>query len=76
MASLQAAATLMQPTKFGSASRAPSVQSVSMRSTGRVSCSLQSDVRELAQKCGDAAKLAGFALATSALVVSVQNSIY
>ncbi|KAF3339773.1 oxygen evolving enhancer protein 1 [Carex littledalei] len=74
MASLQAAATLMQPTKLGSASRAPVVQSVSVRSAARVSCSLQSDVRELAQKCGDAAKLAGFALATSALVVSGANA--
>jgi photosystem II oxygen-evolving enhancer protein 1 len=37
----------------------------------RVTCSLQSDIREVANKCADAAKMAGFALATSALLVSV-----
>ncbi|KAL7101222.1 hypothetical protein ACP275_08G042500 [Erythranthe tilingii] len=77
--SLQAAATLMQPTKVGVSARSSlqlrSVQNVS-RSFGfepagsRLTCSLQSDLKDLAQKCTDAAKIAGFALATSALVAS------
>uniref|UniRef100_A0A0E0JJ99 33 kDa subunit of oxygen evolving system of photosystem II n=1 Tax=Oryza punctata TaxID=4537 RepID=A0A0E0JJ99_ORYPU len=79
-ASLQAAATLMQPAKLGRASSAalPSRPSshvarafgVDTGAAGRITCSLQSDIREVANKCADAAKLAGFALATSALLVS------
>lgn len=78
--SLQAAATLMQPTKLGGSARS-SFQLRSFQSIGksfgiepanaRLTCSLQSDLKDLAQKCTDAAKIAGFALATSALVVSV-----
>lgn len=77
-ASLQAAATFMQPTKVGR----PTLQLRSSQSlckafgvessgSGRVTCSLQSDLKDFAHKCADAAKIAGFALATSALVVSV-----
>ncbi|KAG2592814.1 hypothetical protein PVAP13_5NG581000 [Panicum virgatum] len=78
-ASLQAAATLMQPAKIGGRASAslPSRQpSHVARAFGvdtgaaRITCSLQSDIREVASKCVDAAKLAGFALATSALLVS------
>lgn len=78
--SLQAAATLMQPTKIGVSARS-SLQLRSVQSVGksfgvepagaRLTCSLQADLKDLAQKCTDAAKIAGFALATSALVVSV-----
>ncbi|XP_022752114.1 oxygen-evolving enhancer protein 1, chloroplastic [Durio zibethinus] len=78
-ASLQAAATLMQPSKVGVPSRTSmqlrSSQSVSnsfgLEPVGaRLTCSLQTDLKDLAQKCLDATKVAGFALATSALVVS------
>ncbi|XP_074589137.1 oxygen-evolving enhancer protein 1, chloroplastic [Curcuma longa] len=80
-ASLQAAATLMQPSKVGAGGRSIAGQPVRSSShlskafgfepaAARVSCSLHSDLRDLAQKCTDAAKLAGFALAASALVVS------
>ena len=80
-ASLQAAATLMQPAKLGgraSSAALPSRPSshvarafgVDTGAAGRITCSLQSDIREVANKCADAAKLAGFALATSALLVS------
>ncbi|XP_076953955.1 oxygen-evolving enhancer protein 1, chloroplastic [Bidens hawaiensis] len=76
-ASLQAAATFMTPTKLGVSGRlhlnsSPSIcKAFGVESTGaRVSCSLHSDLKEFAQKCTDAAKIAGFALATSALVVS------
>lgn len=74
--SLQAAATLMQPTKVGRSGGASlqlrPVQGVGKAfgvepSAARLTCSLS----DFAQKCGDAAKIAGFALATSALVVSV-----
>ncbi|GFY86541.1 PS II oxygen-evolving complex 1 [Actinidia rufa] len=54
-ASLQAVATLRQPAKPRRA---------------RLTCSLQADFKDLAQKCADATKVAGFALATSALIVS------
>jgi len=76
-ASLQAAATLMQPTKLRSNSlQLKSTQSVSKafgleHYGAKVTCSLQSDFKELTQKFVDASKIAGFALATSALVVSV-----
>jgi len=82
-ASLQAAATLMQPAKIGG--RAPSASLPSRPSShlarafgvdagaARITCSLQSDFRDVASKCVDAAKLAGFALATSALLVSVST---
>lgn len=79
-ASLQAAATLMQPAKLASPARSglqlrssPSVsRAFGFEPAGaRVSCSLQADFKELASKCVEATKIAGFALATSALVVSV-----
>jgi photosystem II oxygen-evolving enhancer protein 1 len=76
-ASLQAAATLMQPTKLRSNSfQLKSTQSVSKafgleHYGAKVTCSLQNDFKELAHKCVEASKIAGFALATSALVVSV-----
>ncbi|BFG39023.1 hypothetical protein CerSpe_252970 [Prunus speciosa] len=79
-ASLQAAATLMQPTKVGAPSRTSlqlrSSQNVSKAfgleptASARLTCSLQSDLKDFAHKCVDASKIAGFALATSALVVS------
>ncbi|CAK9185451.1 unnamed protein product [Ilex paraguariensis] len=82
-ASLQAAATLMQPTKVA----VPSRNSLQLRSSqsvckafavepagARLTCSLQTDLKDLAQRCADAAKLAGFALATSALIVSGANA--
>ncbi|KAJ7952943.1 Oxygen-evolving enhancer protein 1, chloroplastic [Quillaja saponaria] len=80
-ASLQPAATLMQqPTKMGMPSRNSTVQLRSSQSISkafgfesagaRLTCSLQADFKDLTQKCADAAKIAGFALATSALVVS------
>lgn len=81
-ASLQAAATFMQPTKVGVQTR-PSLNLQLIKSSqslckafgvessaSRITCSLQSDLKDLAHKCAHAAKLAGFALATSALVVS------
>lgn len=77
-ASLQAAATFMQPTKLGrpGLQLKPSSQCLSKAfgvesSASRLTCSLHSDLKQFADKCGDAAKIAGFALATSALVVSV-----
>jgi len=76
-ASLQAAATLMQPTKLRSNSlQLKSTQSVSKafgleHHGAKVTCSLQSDFKELTHKFVEASKIAGFALATSALVVSV-----
>ncbi|KAI3722546.1 hypothetical protein L2E82_33585 [Cichorium intybus] len=76
-ASLQAAATFMQPTKVGVSGRLQlkSTQSICKAfgvepAGARISCSLQSDLKDFAHKCTDAAKIAGFALATSALVVS------
>ena len=79
-ASLQAAATLMQPAKLGGG--IPARTTLQLRSivckassvdqgSARLTCSLQADFKDLAQKCADAAKVAGFALATSALIVSV-----
>lgn len=80
-ASLQAAATLMQPTKVGVVSSRSSLQLRSSQTlsksfgvepaAARLTCSLQADIKDFAQKCVDASKIAGFALATSALVVSV-----
>lgn len=85
-ASLHAAATFMQHTKVGSIQTRPTLQLKSspslckafgIESSGaKVTCSLQSDLKDLAHKCADAAKVAGFALATSALVVSVRNIWY
>ncbi|VAH46313.1 unnamed protein product [Triticum turgidum subsp. durum] len=73
-ASLQAAATLM-PAKIGGRASSARPSSHVARAFGvdagaRITCSLQSDIREVASKCADAAKMAGFALATSALLVS------
>ncbi|CDP02430.1 unnamed protein product [Coffea canephora] len=82
-ASLQAAATLMQPAKVGVAPRnnvllrsSPNLSKAFgvEQSSARLTCSLQADLKDLAQKCTDAAKVAGFALATSALVVSGANA--
>nr|AFH57997.1 chloroplast PsbO1 precursor [Nicotiana benthamiana] len=82
--SLQAAATLMQPTKVGVAPARNNLQLRSAQSVckafgvepaaARLTCSLQTELKDLAQKCTDAAKVAGFALATSALVVSGANA--
>ncbi|GAA0184738.1 hypothetical protein LIER_32026 [Lithospermum erythrorhizon] len=81
--SLHAAATFMQPNKVGIASRNSvqlrSVQSINKafgveQASARVTCSLQADFKDLAQKCTDVAKTAGFALATSALLVSGANA--
>ncbi|KAL8199373.1 hypothetical protein R6Q57_012941 [Mikania cordata] len=73
-ASLQAAATFMTPSKLGFSGRLqpPSIcKAFGVEPSGaRVSCSLQSDLKEFAQKFTQATKIAGFALATSALVVS------
>lgn len=75
--SLQAAPTLMQPTKYGrNTLQLRSVQSIGRAfgvepAAARLTCSLHPDFKGFAQKCTDAAKIAGFALATSALVVSV-----
>nr|P27665.1 RecName: Full=Oxygen-evolving enhancer protein 1, chloroplastic; Short=OEE1; AltName: Full=33 kDa subunit of oxygen evolving system of photosystem II; AltName: Full=33 kDa thylakoid membrane protein; AltName: Full=OEC 33 kDa subunit; Flags: Precursor [Triticum aestivum]pir/S16260/ photosystem II oxygen-evolving complex protein 1 - common wheat x Sanduri wheat [Triticum aestivum x Triticum timopheevi]CAA40670.1 33kDa oxygen evolving protein of photosystem II [Triticum aestivum] len=73
-ASLQAAATVM-PAKIGGRASSARPSSHVARAFGvdagaRITCSLQSDIREVASKCADAAKMAGFALATSALLVS------
>ncbi|WCJ31004.1 Oxygen-evolving enhancer protein 1 chloroplastic [Euphorbia peplus] len=77
-ASLQAAATFMQPTKVGALSSSSKLRSSSsalcVSNSSRISCSLQSDFKDLAQKCVDVSKIAGFALATSALVVSGANA--
>jgi len=77
-ASLQAAATFMQPTKLGRTNtlQLKSPQSISKAfglepAGAKISCSLHADLKDFAQKCVDATKIAGFALATSALVVSV-----
>jgi len=75
-ASLQAAATFMQPTKVGMATRnLKSTQCISKAfglepAAAKLICSLKPDLKDFAQKCVDATKIAGFALATSALVVS------
>ena len=83
-ASLQAAATMM-PAKVRGPMR--SVARLQLRSApqlsrafglepagGRMSCSLHSDVCEIAQKCADGAKLAGITLVTSALLVAGANA--
>ncbi|KAI4386716.1 hypothetical protein MLD38_004624 [Melastoma candidum] len=74
-ASLQAAATLMQPAQLKANLPLRSSQNVSRAfglepSSSRLTCSLHADFKDFAQKCVDASKIAGFALATSALVVS------
>ncbi|KAF6166552.1 hypothetical protein GIB67_005414 [Kingdonia uniflora] len=79
-ASLQAAATLRQPTKVGAFSSKNVVQLRSSQSfakaigfesgSARLTCSMQNDLKDLAQKCADVGKIAGFALATSALIAS------
>ena len=77
--SLHVAATVMQPTKVGMPARTSmqlkSSQSIckafGFESAGaRLTCSLQNDLKDFAHKCADATKIAGFALATSALVAS------
>ncbi|KAF5820841.1 putative photosystem II PsbO, manganese-stabilising [Helianthus annuus] len=72
-ASLQVAATFMTPTRRVRLKSSTSIcKAFGVESTrSKVSCSLQADLKDFAQKCTDAAKIAGFALATSALVVSV-----
>ncbi|KAG0491489.1 hypothetical protein HPP92_004887 [Vanilla planifolia] len=83
-ASLQAAATLM-PAKVRAPAKAVSglylkpIHQLSrafgvVPGGGRINCSLHSDFREVAHKCADATKLAGFALATSALLVAGANA--
>ncbi|KAH7686097.1 photosystem II oxygen-evolving enhancer protein 1 [Dioscorea alata] len=80
-ASLQAAATLMQPCKLN-ANKQPQLRSFPSLSksfgfepaTSRLTCSLNSDLKDIAKRCSDATKLAGFALATSALIVSGANA--
>ena len=82
-ASLQSATTFLQSAKI---STAPSRGSAHLRSTqtvgksfgletssARLTCSFQSNFKDFAGKCSDAVKISGFALATSALVVSVTN---
>jgi photosystem II oxygen-evolving enhancer protein 1 len=73
-ASLQAAATLVGAPSRNTVQLRPS-QNISKAfgleiSSSRVTCSLQADIKELTNKFADATKIAGFALATSALVVS------
>ncbi|KAG1346960.1 Oxygen-evolving enhancer protein 1, chloroplastic [Cocos nucifera] len=84
-ASLQTAAALIQPSKLGATGR--SLAGQQLRTSSHLSkafgfepagasltCSLQTDLRDLAEKCADATKLAGgFALATSALVVAMKK---
>ncbi|XP_078436040.1 oxygen-evolving enhancer protein 1, chloroplastic-like [Wolffia australiana] len=72
MASLQAAATLMQPAKLVQLRKPGAVgKAFGVECHGaRFSCSLQTEVKDFAQRCAEAAKVAGFALATSALVAS------
>lgn len=74
-ASLQAAATLMTPAKLRSSSTSLRSSPVVSKAFGvdptagaRLTCSL-------AQRCAEAAKLAGFALAASAVVVSVSTHL-
>uniref|UniRef100_A0A3Q7H800 Uncharacterized protein n=1 Tax=Solanum lycopersicum TaxID=4081 RepID=A0A3Q7H800_SOLLC len=62
-ASLQAAATLMQPTKIGETT-----------ATSRLSFSLEADLKDFSHKCIDTSMIAGFSLATSSLVVSGANA--
>ncbi|XP_027360779.1 oxygen-evolving enhancer protein 1, chloroplastic-like [Abrus precatorius] len=75
-ASLQAAATFMQPiTPRNSTLHLKSTQLISKAfgfepASAKLTCSLQADFKDVAQRCVDATKIAGFALATSALVVS------
>ncbi|PKA63493.1 Oxygen-evolving enhancer protein 1, chloroplastic [Apostasia shenzhenica] len=83
--SLQAAATMM-PAKAGPPTRplvglqlrmAPLQLSKAFGlepAAGRISCSIHSDLHDASQKCAAAAKLAGFALAASALLVSGVNA--
>ncbi|KAM7250265.1 hypothetical protein ACFE04_022148 [Oxalis oulophora] len=77
-ASLQAAATFMLPARNTLQLRP--TQSIPKafgleQSSARVTCSLQTDFKDFAQKCVDATKIAGFALATSALVVSLKDHL-
>ncbi|XP_028760421.1 oxygen-evolving enhancer protein 1, chloroplastic-like [Neltuma alba] len=69
-ASLQAAATLtampLQLKSSHSISKAFGLQP----SASRLTCSLHPHLKDLAHKCADATKIAGFALASSALLVS------
>ncbi|GLU19907.1 hypothetical protein SLE2022_361300 [Rubroshorea leprosula] len=74
-ASLQAAATLTVGVPSRSTLQLRSSQTLSKAfglepASSRITCSLRSDLKDFAQKAVDATKLAGFALATSALVVS------
>ncbi|CAK9320338.1 unnamed protein product [Citrullus colocynthis] len=75
-----AAATLMQPSKLAVSARSATSQLRSSQTlskafgldsaAARITCSLHSDLKDVSRKFADAAKIAGFALATSALVVS------
>ncbi|KAL9682097.1 hypothetical protein QQ045_013890 [Rhodiola kirilowii] len=65
---LAAAASVVQPCKLSRRTALKSCQG--LLKGGRVSCSLQSELKELVDKCVDVSKMAGLALATSALLVS------
>ncbi|KAH9618143.1 hypothetical protein KSS87_008496 [Heliosperma pusillum] len=80
-ASLQASTTFLQSSKLTSRNTlllrsTPNVSKAfgTEQAAGRVSLSLQSHVKDLAHRCLDATKLAGFALATSALIASGANA--
>ena len=74
-------ATFLQPAKIATSSPSRNVHLRSNQTVGkssglesspaRLTCSIHSDFKDFVGKCSDAAKIAGFALATSALVVSV-----
>lgn len=78
--SLQAAATLMQPTKVAAITSTRSSSTLQLKPTQSISkafglestgAKLTCNLQDFANKCAETAKIAGFALATSALVVSV-----
>ncbi|XP_057449461.1 oxygen-evolving enhancer protein 1, chloroplastic-like [Lotus japonicus] len=77
--SLQAAATLMQPTKVAAITSTRSSSTLQLKPTQSISkafglestgAKLTCNLQDFANKCAETAKIAGFALATSALVVS------
>lgn len=73
---LQAAATLI-PAKLGQqlkSSNSHLSKAFGFESNARITCSLRADIKDVAQKCADAAKLAGFALAASALLATGANA--
>ena len=81
-ASPEAAATWLQPTKVRNSSiqlrsaQTPSKAFGLEQGVGcRVSLSLKPYLKDLAQRCVDSTKLAGFALATSALILLIYNKL-